>query len=1038
MAETQNKKTEFPLEIPLDKRLVTSEPAAMVGNNYRSLVNLRYRDKHLRAVRGMSKINTTPLSGAIKSGHQLKKDQYSESHVLVQVENEAGTSADIYDNSTSVPGVGDFGTVVYTEDEDFNRARFSNAPDGNIIVCDGAETLIWGGNEVEVRGFINYDPNGTFSYDFTDIISNTKQDADNTATVSVTDGGLDSDTKLLLHMDGSAVDSSGQGHVPVSHGVTWDTANKMFGTASAGFEVGGAIEIPDHADWAVTDGTWAVDCRVYQDTLASGTIMYQGTNANNYHRLSITDSGGVDYVVQASGSPVVEVSAPGGSITAGTWAHIELSENGNSYYLFVDGIQKGHTSDKNRPANYTGNLIVGADDTAGTSVIVGNVDEFRISSVSRHTAKFEPQGSAYSSTPYAPFYLGSSRPIQGFKIYNKTANTTAGEMVVEYWDGDSFSAVNNLSDGTSSGGVSFAQTGSVTFDSTVGNAKLKEINGVFLYWYRMSVSSADTTTQIYHITVDAPMQPIGDIWDGVYREVMAFQWYDNAWNEYTANVYENEYDSSDDATRVDIGRLDTDEYFVCGFSERITGINFSLVGETGNETANTNLTVEYWNGSEWTSVGAAGDGTSEGGISFAQSGTVTWNSPDIGSEFQKEVSKKVSLYYYKFSFDKKLSADVFIYYVAGIPAPKEMGGYSYPLFAHDVVWLLDEVAGQRNSARCSAYGAPEVWNGDDAIEEPFGNDNRLVGGCALFTRIGSSFYNMTLFLKEDEIWAIVGTDPEEWQKYRVSESVGCTAPGTIVSASIGYEIKGSLNRHVALWQARDGIYLFDGSVPSRISDDIENYFDPNRPECINASLTEDSVAFFDQNRLEYHWLFASGSDATGLNKEFVFDLKRMKWFEIDRTTGLELQCGFPVADTAAGAYTYGCANGTMYRLENGQQFDDQDMTCTLWFGDMAIHKGSIMNETAIRNVKMVALAKSEDADVTVTHYRNSRTAGNQFKTPISLNESGVAIAQPTRSLEGRGGDTFHSFKFEITSNADELAFEPLYVGVIYKILRADR
>jgi hypothetical protein len=121
---------------------------------------------------------------------------------------------------------------------------------------------------------------------------------------------------------------------------------------------------------------------------------------------------------------------------------------------------------------------------------------------------------------------------------------------VSVWDGSAYSLVENLFDGTSVDGVALAQTGKITFDSTVGTAKVRETSGMIAYVYRVSFSGIDSGVSVYYCTLDAPMQPVTDIWDGTDRTVAAFYIpRDDTYNDYTLNVYENTYDSTDSAPK---------------------------------------------------------------------------------------------------------------------------------------------------------------------------------------------------------------------------------------------------------------------------------------------------------------------------------------------------------------------------------------------------------------------------------------------------------------------------------------------------------
>ena len=66
----------------------------------------------------------------------------------------------------------------------------------------------------------------------------------------------------------------------------------------------------------------------------------------------------------------------------------------------------------------------------------------------------------------------TTRPIQSLKLYVKTLNTVADTLQFKYWNGSAYAAVSNLVDGTDVGGIPLAQTGIISFDSTVTTARM--------------------------------------------------------------------------------------------------------------------------------------------------------------------------------------------------------------------------------------------------------------------------------------------------------------------------------------------------------------------------------------------------------------------------------------------------------------------------------------------------------------------------------------------------------------------------------------
>jgi hypothetical protein len=284
------------------------------------------------------------------------------------------------------------------------------------------------------------------------------------------------------------------------------------------------------------------------------------------------------------------------------------------------------------------------------------------------------------------------------------------------------------------------------------------------------------------------------------------------------------------------------------------------------------------------------------------------------------------------------------------------------------------------------------------------------------------------------MWALVGSDPESWIKYRVSAVVGCTAPETIKVIDLGPETAQTLNRNVVVWQGSDGIYISDGRSPILISKDIQDKFDKrNDVDSINLSKIGDSQAVWDNDNKCYHWLWASGTSTT-LNEEYVFDFNKQAWFNIDRTSAKDLQVAITVKDVSGVCYNYGFIDtGYMERLEYGTDFDGQNITYTLHFGDMALANGSITTETTIQYSCLIAVAKLiTTSDITITHYGDGSTTGTSWEEVAQ--KLGYRIIYPVdhRSL---GAHVFHSIKMSTATNSELIGFEPLYFYILYEVTR---
>ena len=190
----------------------------------------------------------------------------------------------------------------------------------------------------------------------------------------------------------------------------------------------------------------------------------------------------------------------------------------------------------------------------------------------------------------------------------------------------------------------------------------------------------------------------------------------------------------------------------------------------------------------------------------------------------------------------------------------------------------------------------------------------------------------------------------------------------------------------------------------------------------------ESIGEIDPVRQEYHWLFASGASATQVNKELVYDIKRNRWYEVDRGTDHELSNIKLMHDTHGQSYLYGFRhNGKVYRLEHGSTMDGADITHTFHTGDIPL--GGLSVETQVDRIRVISKSRLATSDaMTVTHYGDTAETGTD-KTFVQF-DSGKRITQNVET-DKLMGDVLHSFKGVTTTHDEATGPEPLAVIVTY-------
>ena len=906
-------------EISLNKKLITAVDGVTIGENFKELTNLRYTDTGLKAIAGMTKINTTALSSypKIRNMIHFKKDQPAESHVLVQAYNSGETASQVLENTTDIPNQGDFSaTVLHTDAAGAGRGRFSLAPDGNVAYCNGAESMIWGGNELRCAGFMA--GLSGVEYDYSDIITNTLTDTQNVVDLSK---GL-STIFPAYYLIGSTI--------PLKRIKFYiKTAN----TASVG---------------------WGLKC--WDGNLWQGvTNMVDGTsNLTQTGTMSFDDTEAIAKVKEVNGIVLY-------------WYEISASRSFNAV---------------------VSHITVGA-----------------------------------SFQSVKDIWDGNFRDCLSFQLYK---NGTYNDNTINVYS-DDYTSVNT---------ASFSQLGSLQY-SSVGEPTF---TGIGLDDMTTGGTFTGTVDTNYRVKIDGTGTPD------------TFRWSDNGGTTYNAIgvAITGSAQSLNNGVTVTFGAttghtsndywdftcLVHANYAVAGFLERQMGLSISVVGEAANTIISTS-SIYYWGGSAWTAATGQRDGTSEGGVTFAKSGIITWSATDSQNEFTTEIAKSAGFYYYKVAFSANLSADVKVDSIRGIPAQNNIRAYKFPFFAQDRLFLCSDQSDKKNSVICSAEHSSQVFNGDDSTTLEFGDDTELTAAASLYSQFGSSLYNIMVFCKAKETWVVIGNSITEWVQYPASSIAGCIAPLTMEVMDIPLRDLPGQHRQIAIWQGEDDIYEFDGKSPVPISTDIRDIFDKNNANGINQDKITDSIGFYDAQNHEYHFCWAQGTSTT-LNKEYVYDLLRHKWFNVDRSTvgTMGIQAATMVIDANGNKHNYGAIDtGYMERLEYGNTFDGTNMTFSIQTGDMAIYKGSIMYETIIRKIKLITAAKTNTTNsVNVTHYGDTGTTGTSLT--MSPVKSGYRVADVLKGTK-LGPHIFHSIKFSMTTNNEPTGFEPYYLGIVYKVARLD-
>jgi len=495
----------------------------------------------------------------------------------------------------------------------------------------------------------------------------------------------------------------------------------------------------------------------------------------------------------------------------------------------------------------------------------------------------------------------------GFTVTISLPNGTASVISIYYWNG-AWTQVSGLFDGTDVGGATLAKTGSITFTMPT-DAIPNYMYGVNGYWWRIQVSTQlDSEVEVTSLTYSSDWQEMKNVWDGVLVDAIETQFYDAS-----ADVY---YTLPSSSVEID-SMTASDKLYLSSFYP-ICGIYID-VGSKPNTTATTAINaIYYWSGTEWVSVGTISDGTN----GLSNSGWVTF--ARCASEKRQVNENQYYAHWYYFTVDKTLSDDV-ILSMSTMPYfdIDELGrGYCNAAWKNRAVYAFD----RDHFIHVSAADKPQSLNGSDyAILEPGdGRSNKVVAM--------KKFHNELMVWQEEKgveggcLTLFEGYSPATFGKLLLSTKIG-TLNAKCVEVVDGVYFSTKTDEVVstmAYFLSHYGVFASNGKYVVKISDDIGNYFDPTKSECIRDGYENQMWLKYDSAHDVLRLGLVSGESATSCNIFPIYDLKDKGWmfdvFEQNLTCMTEVEADS--GDVSVLQIVGGTGDGFIYQSNYGN--DDVD------------------------------------------------------------------------------------------------------------------
>jgi hypothetical protein len=192
------------------------------------------------------------------------------------------------------------------------------------------------------------------------------------------------------------------GNATVATGVI-TTADKKYG-ASSWSTNNQSLRWPIHNDFRLGTGPFTLECFFRLNSFASNNHTLMGvfsSSAGNLSWIMFVNTNGtagqLTMNYSTTGSDNIGILATGFTdITSlGTWYHACIDFDGTTYRSYVNGVMKASSTSLHGHFASTADFAIGSNSDAGGLYLNGNIDEARITKVSRYAGTFTVPTDAY-------------------------------------------------------------------------------------------------------------------------------------------------------------------------------------------------------------------------------------------------------------------------------------------------------------------------------------------------------------------------------------------------------------------------------------------------------------------------------------------------------------------------------------------------------------------------------------------------------------------------------------------------------------------
>lgn len=658
-------------------------------------------------------------------------------------------------------------------------------------------------------------------------------------------------------------------------------------------------------------------------TVADGTnrvmSLFQFSKAKISEKHLFAQMSDGDVLEATSAPPATTTGAFGSSVFSGSAGQVPASWSTiGDKMLHSNGVDQhqiyaGNNAQVNKFIVYKGSGAIPAIPTMGIDYTTEVTDD--------DTSKYAELDSLGTlSGDYDCLFIGL--PVMGnavnFTVLTGHVNTNAAVMGIKYKNTSGLTDVSGLTDNTASTGCTLGKPGtySVTFTKPT-DAIPSFMFGMSCYWLQVYLSSGSLSSdvQVSHVTFNAPWQEIINLWDGVPVDAIEAQLYDASAGTYLRFA----------ASSIDITGMTTADILYIASVDPIEAIYIDPGSTPNTATAVAIADVKYHNGSAFASVGTITDGSAGG----TKAGWVTL--PRCAATPIQFQTTQYYAYWYAITISGGTITGADDVYIGIKTMPyfdiDEFGkGLANITWKSRVMWVFDKYP---SWLLASAKNLPMTLNGDDfaILEAGDGRLNKIV--CM------RKFHNEYMVWQEEKgveggcLTLFEGYSPATYGKLVLSTRLGtfnahsaAVVDGVMTSTGTDNEVK-----TLAFFLSHEGVARCDGKTCDIVSDAVQNYFNPIKPECIRRGYEDKMWLKYDRAFNILRIGLVSGASATQCNVFPVYDIADGTWSfdELGQNLAtmeeIEADSGNIMRIQIGG----GTEDGTVYQLNVGQNDCEEEI-----------------------------------------------------------------------------------------------------------------